>query len=364
MKSKIVLTAETERGRRAIEEVMQRSYVADIDTAPAAWARVLIVDDEPVSFIVIDPDRRMEHPGEDLRYAFVCDVATREDRRGEGHFRFIMAHTFSSLRAAGIPLVVLHGRYQLYRRFGFDVFTHHCGIFATPDQIAIQLGLQVPEEADRLIVIDEGRHTQEDLLLVTDVKATTFAESRDALQVAAAEARRQGKTRILFESPPAPSYGSRYPIYATVETSFSALARTCGAQICVQGADPERGSIPDADWIKVLDAAVFLRAALRGLADSSGSLPGGVVGFDTDAGVATIESDDRGVQVREGLSPEAVPVVWPSSALAQLVTGYRSAGVLSTIHNTTLPAGVRDLLEVLFPQRWRFSRNESWTYRS
>jgi predicted N-acetyltransferase YhbS len=364
VKGKAVLTAETERGRRAIAQVMQRSYVADIDAVPAAWTRVLVVDDEPVSFIIVDPDRRMEYSGEDLRYAFICDVATREDRRGEGHFRYIMAHTFSSLRAAGIPLVVTHGRYQLYRRFGFDVFTHHCGIFTTPDRIEAWLGTQVPERANHLVVIDEAGYTLEDLLLVTDVKATTFVESRVALRAAAAEARERQKSRILFEHPPAPSYGSRYPTYPSIETPFSALARTCGAQICVQGADPERGSVPDADWIKVLDVAVFLRAALSGVVDSSGSLPNGVVGFDTDAGAATVESDDRGVQLTEGLSPEAVRVAWPSSALAQLVTGYRSADVLSAIHNTAFPTGIRNLLEVLFPQRWRFSRNESWTYRS
>jgi predicted N-acetyltransferase YhbS len=364
VKSKAILTAETEQGHRAIAEVMQQSYVADVDTVPAAWARVLIVDDEPVSFIVVDPDRRMEYPGEDLCYAFICDVATRQDRRGEGHFRYIMAHTFSSLRAAGIPLVITHGRYQLYRRFGFDVFTHHCGIFTTADQIEARLGTQVPERANHLVVIDEGGHTMEDLLLVTDVKATTFVESRIALQAVAAEARRRRKSRILFEYPPAPSYGSRYPIYPSLETSFSALARTCGARFCVQGADPERGSIPDADWIKVLDGAAFLRAALNGLVDSGGSLPGGVVGFDTGAGTATIESSDRGMKVTEGVGPEAVPVAWPSSALAQLVTGYRSANVLSAIHNTTLPTEIGDLLEALFPQRWRFSRNESWTYRS
>jgi predicted N-acetyltransferase YhbS len=364
VKVKTVLTAETERGRRAIAEVMQRSYVADIDSTPAAWARVLIVDDEPVSFIVVSPDRRMEYPGEDLRYAFICDVATREDRRGEGHFRYIMAHTFSSLCAAGIPLVITHGRYQLYRRFGFDVFTHHCGIFATPDQIEARWGTQVPAGMEHLVVIDESGYALEDLLLVTDVKATTFAESRIALQVAAAEARVRSKDRILFEYPPAPSYGSRYPTYPSIETSFIALARTCGAQICVKGADPEGGSIPDADWIKVLDTAAFLRTALDRCVDSSGSLPDGVVGFDTDAGAATIESGDRGVQVTEGLSPEAIRVAWSSSALAQLVTGYRSAGILSAIHNTALPTKVGGLLEALFPQRWRFSRNESWTYRS
>jgi hypothetical protein len=51
------LTAETRQGRLAIEEVMQHSYVADVDSVPAQWAMARVVDDVPVSFIVVDPDR-------------------------------------------------------------------------------------------------------------------------------------------------------------------------------------------------------------------------------------------------------------------------------------------------------------------
>ena len=359
-----VLTAETERGRLAITEVMQRSYVADIQSVPALWARALVVDDVPVSFILVDPDRQMEHPYGDLRYAFICDVATREDRRGEGNFRRIMEHTFSSLRAAGPLMVVTHGRYQLYRRFGFDVFTHHCGIFATPEQIERGLGVQVYEGTDSLLVVEERQAVMEDLLLVTDVKATTLTESRAALQAAAALARRRGKARILFEHPPAPSYGSRYPIYSSLETPFTALARACGAQVCVQGADPEAGSIPDADWIKVLDAVTLLREALQALRDSPKVLPVETICFDTDAGAATIENVGGDVTVSDGVKPDAVRVEWPFSALAQLVTGYQPAEVLSVIHNTPLPAETMAFLGTLFPQGWRLSRNESWTFKS
>jgi hypothetical protein len=205
---------------------------------------------------------------------------------------------------------------------------------------------------------------QDDLLLVTEVKATTLPESKTALQAAAALARRCGKAHILFEHPPALSYGSRYPIYLSLETPFTALARACGAQVCVRGADPEAGSIPDADWIKVLDTATFLREALRGLAESRQSLPVGTICFDTDAGAATIENTDEGVVVSEEIKPGAVRVRWPSSALAQLVTGYQPAEVLSVIHNTPLPAEAVTLLGTLFPRRWRLSRNESWTFKS
>jgi GNAT superfamily N-acetyltransferase len=358
-----VFTAETKRGRLAIAEVMHLSYITEIDRVPPPWARVLVVDDVPVSFILVDPDRQMEHSGGDLRYAFICDVATREDRRGEGHFRWVMEHTFSSLHAAGIPLVITHGRHQLYRRFGFDVFTHHCGIFVTPQQIEGKLGAQASGEVHHLLVVEERRAVQDDLLLVTEVKAVTLSDCKAALQAAAALARKRGKARILFEHPPAPSYGSRYPIYSSLETPFTALARACGAQVCVQGADPEAGSIPDADWIKVLDTATFLREALRELGESRQFLPVGTICFDTDAGVATIESTGEGVVVSEEIMPGAARVGWPSSALAQLVTGYQPVEVLSVIHNMPLPAETMALLGILFPQRWRLSRNESWTFK-
>jgi len=322
------------------------------------------VDGVPVSFILVDPDRRMDQPGGDIRYAFICDVATREDRRGEGHFRRIVEHTFASLRASGISLVITHGRCQLYRRFGFEVFTHHCGIFTTPEQIEKELGAQAPEGADQLLVVDEGTYTQENLLLVTAVKATTFAESASALQAAAVLARRRGKARMLFEYPAAPSYGSRYRIYSSLEMPFTVLARSVGARVCVQGAAPEDRLIPDADWIRLLDATAFVREALRGSEKPAESLPRGRICLDTDVGSVTIESLGQGVAVTEEVQPGTVRVKWPSSALAQLVTGYRPARLLSAIHNTPLPGETMDLLEALFPRRWRLSRNESWTYKS
>jgi len=64
-----------------------------------------------------------------------------------------------------------------------------------------------------------------------------------------------------------------------------------------------------------------------------------------------------------GVKPGAAQLKWPSSALAQLVTGYRSVEVLSAIHNTPLSVEAMTLPEVLFPRRWRFSRNESWTFK-
>jgi len=358
------LTAETERGRLAIKEVMGRSYTADAAEVPAQWARARVVDGVPVSFVLVDPDRCMQFPEGDVRYAFVCDVATRRERRWEGHFRAIMEHTFSALRATGVSLVLTHGRYPLYRRFGFEVFTHHCGVLVTPNQIERRLGTQVSVEARQLLVVEESEYLHDDLLMITGVKASTVPECAVALRAAAGIARERGKARILLEHPAAPSYGSRYPIHPSPETLLTAVARACGAEVRIQGADPESGSVPDADWIKVLDAAMLLGAVLDCVKESRLSLPKGAVCFDTDAGAVTIDSLGDTVTASGEPVPGTAVVRWPSSALAQLVTGYQPVEVLCTIHKTSLPAEAMSLLQALFPRRWRFSRNESWTFRS
>jgi hypothetical protein len=358
------LTAETELGRLALQEVMEHSYSADIAEVPARWALARVVDGMPVSFIIVDPDRQMSFPRGDVRYGFICDVATREDRRGEGHFRATMEHVFASLRALGIPLVLTHGRYPLYRRFGFDVFTYHSGVFLTPEQIERTLGTQESEDAQQRLTLSDNRYLHDDLLLVVDVRARKISECKAALQAAAAIARDRGKARILFELPSAPSYGSHYPIYDSLETPLTTLARTCGAQIRTQGADPEGDPVPDADWIKVLDAAALVRCVLNVLDEPDLVLPKGTACLDTDAGTVIIESAEHGVVVSDEMVPGATMVDWPSSALAHLVTGYRSAETLCAIHELALPVESLSLLQALFPRRWRLSRNESWTYKS
>ncbi len=357
------LSAATSEGRRAIETVMAASYRADIDDVPPEWALARVVDDVPVAFIIVDPHRQMAFPGGDLRYAFICDVATRENRRLEGHFRALMEETFARLCADGIPLVLTHGRYPLYRRFGFDVFTHHSAIVITTEQIARALGDEEPQEAGERLVIEEGRGFLEDRLLVTDVRADTLTDCRSTLLAAATIARERGKRLILFEHPAAPSYGSAYPLYATLETPLNVLARACGAQIIVQGADPESGTIPDADWLKVLDAAGFVRAAVACLKPAL-PLPAAAVVFETDAGTVTLESTGTTVRVGDTLAPGVPVVAWPSAALAHLVTGYRSAEMLAVIHHTVIPERALALLQALFPPGWRLSRNESWTYNT
>jgi GNAT superfamily N-acetyltransferase len=355
------LTAETEEGRQAIREVMSHSYSAEVDERWPSWAISRVVDGVPVSFILVNPDQRMDFPGGEVRCAFVNDVATREDRRREGHFRALMTHTFARLREAGIPLVLLHGRYPLYRQFGFDVFTHHCGIFCTVEQIDRVLGLGNVEDAPRFLTIEEGRGLQEDLLLVTDVKASTLQACKRALRAAGAVARARGKERILFEQP---ACDARYSIHASLEMPLTEVARTCGAQVCVQGADPEGGTIPDADWIKVLDAAAFVQRVLDVLDMSGTDIPDGRICLDTDAGAVTIECQEGVVGARARVHPGVEAVHWPSSALAQLVTGYRSVELLSELNETSVSSDALASLGALFPPRWRLSRNESWTYRS
>lgn len=350
------LTAESERGRLAIKEIMRHSYTADIDNVPPRWAIARVVDDVPVSFILVDPDRQMEFPHGEVRYAFIGDVATREDRRLEGHFRGILEHTFSSLRSAGMPLLLLHGE-QIYRRFGFVVYTHHYGIFATPELIGAKLGTQVPEGAKALLDIGGGKHIQQDLLMINDVKAETFPECKAALQAAAAAARERGKARILFWGPEASGYGSSY----SPQSNFIVMARACGAQICIRGAEPE-GDEDHADWVKVVDTALLVREALKSLGEPENPLPEGIICFDTDAGTVTIESSGGSVTASDGVKLGAAMVNWPSSAIAQLVTGYHSAPVLSALYDTPLPTKMIALLEALFPQQWRFSANESWFF--
>ncbi len=364
MQSIEILTAETEEGRQAIAEVMENSYRTDVDTVHPEWALARRVNGVPVSFILIDPDRVMHFPGHGLVYGFLCDVATRKDRRWEGHFREIMGEAFARLKQANIPLVVTHGRYPLYRRYGFDVFTYNSGIFITPDMIERWLGPYNGAGDQNWITVAESHFVLDDLLLVSQAKGETFADAKASLLAAAAIARQRRKARILIEQPAAPSYGSTYPIYASPESPLTALARACGARVSLQGANPEEGSVPDADWIKILDAPEFMRQALNCL---NGAIPPpdpAQIRIETDAGSFVLESNGRETRLSNEYREDQPAVRWPSAALAQLVTGYKSIDVICTLYNTPIPSHANRMLAHLFPPRWRFSRNESWTYKS
>ena len=358
------LTAETEQGRRAIEEVMAHSYEEDIDYVPPAWAIARIVDEVPVSFALVDPNELLLFPNGAIRRGFLRDVATREDRRQEGHFRATMQEVFDRLRLAKIPLVSTHGEHQLYRRFGFDVFTHQHGIFITPDQIARHLGPSCSQEGERFLEVEEGPPRREDLLLVRSVTAATAAEARCALLAAAAKAEHLGRNLILFEHPPA-SVLSRHPSLAgqvSLDSPFRALSLACGAQVRLEGGVPEGRPIPDGDWIRVLDAVAFVEQAIRLQDLTATSLPSVQIGITCDAGDLTITSSPTGVTVRAG-RPEGGPVLeWPSVMLAQLFTGYQSAEVLACLHGVALPPDAAAFFSALIPRQWRLTRQESWAY--
>lgn len=373
------LDVTTGRGQQAWQAVMQQSYQADASGLPPEWTVVRVVDGEPVSFVIVDPHRCMDFPAGQVPYAFICDIATRQDRRGEGHFTALMGYVLERLRAEGQAMVILHGRHSLYRRLGFEVFTHHSGIFISPEQIERRLGAMDPAAAHdlahtmgslddldhptALLIVGAPPFLWPDLLAVPRVLAQTPTECRMALQAAAAIAREQGRTRILIQHPFAPSYGSHYPIYASPETSLTVLARVCGGQVVVQGADPESGAVPDADWVRVLDAAAFTAAVLR-CRPVGGDCPDGVLGLDTDVGALTIACEGRTAQVVQGIAPGVRAARWPAGAWAQLVIGYLPADVLAVIYGIPLSSFDLALLQALFPPLWRFSWNESWLFRS
>lgn len=356
------LTAESESGRLGINEVMAQSYQADLETVPPEWAITRVVNGIPVAFILIDPSRIMHFPGCGITYGFILDVATRKDRRWEGHFRGIMEEGFQRLQNAGIPLVGCHGRYQLYRRYGFEVFTYNCGIFIRPESIEEKLGAQTLANPSDWIKVSDVQFVLEDLLLVFRVRGRNYEEARQSLLAAASLARQKGKARILFEHPEAPSYGSTYPMYTSPETPLANLARACGGRLVVQGANPEEGTVPDADWLKVLDVPLLVEQALNCLNASHMEAPTGVVQIDTDAGSCSIESNGQAIWMDRVKKTSTREITLPATAFCQLVTGYQSIAVLDSIYQLGLPGDTIEIINILFPPTWRFSRNESWTY--
>ena len=354
-----IVTAETEEGRDAIEEVMAHSYRADTEEVQPAWLRALVVDDVPVSFIRVEPDITVDLPGGRLRAAFVSDVATRDDRQRQGHFRRLMETTCAALREEGLSLLTLHGDYHYYRPLGFEVWTHHCGLFITPEAIEQRLGAAPEGARAELREVGERQPSIPDLLLVQDVRAGTAEAAKGALLAAAALARERGKGRILFEHPRAD-----HSLHPTLETPFAEFARLCGAAQHVCPDDPESCGVPDGDWMKVLDTQQFLRDAVPLCPVQEDALPHAAVTFDTDAGTATLRASAEGVTVTEGPASDASCLTWPGNAVGQLVLGYASAPALAARHSTPLPPEPMALLNTLFSHGWRLSRNEEWVYTS
>jgi hypothetical protein len=172
-------------------------------------------------------------------------------------------------------------------------------------------------------------------------------------------AEHRGRSRILFEYPPA---GRVSVGHVSLDSPFRSLALACGAQVCLEGGVPEGCPIPDGDWIKVLDAVGFVEEAIRLLAPMATSLPSVHIGITCDAGDLTITSSAAGVTVSAARSGGAPVLQWPAAMLAQLFAGYQSAEVLACIHGVALPPEASAFFSALIPRQWRLTRNESWAY--
>jgi len=366
-----ILTAQTEQGWAAVEQVMAHSYEADLSAIPPEWIRVLVDEDVPISFVAIDPNRQIEYPKGSVRYAFLSAGSTREDLRGQGYFRQLLEDTFDELRAAGIPWIIARLPYAVGLRFGFQVFTHNSAFVLRPEEIEQTFGGGRPEDTEGMLTIDESPGIQENLLVVTRERSLSEAESVAALREAAWIARSRGKSRILFEHPPAPGPGSHYPIYPARHTPLMVTAMAGGARVRIAGSEPEEDeedasegatTVFKADMVKLLDLRAVFEQVLAALGTAGSSCPGGSVSFDTEAGQATITVGADGWHVAEGIGPHALRVPFPADAVAQMITGHRSASTLAYMYQKEIPREAAGILDTLFPRFWRFSRNESWIY--
>ena len=291
------LTAETEQGRRAIEEVMVHSYEEDIDRVPPGWAIARIVDGVPVSFALVDPNEPLLFPNGAIRRGFLRDIATREDRRLEGHFRATMQEVFDRLRLAKIHCSLDSRRVPAVPEIRFRRLhppprdLHSAGPDRTPSRTVM---------LPRMGKVLGGRRRP-----AQAIRSAPGHErnGRDGgrCQVRAAGRRGHGRTPRkepdLFEYPPA---GRVSVGHVSLDSPFRSLALACGAQVRVEGGVPEGRPIPDGDWIKVLDAVGFVEEVIRLLAPMATSLPSVHIGITCDAGDLTITSSAAGVTVSAG----------------------------------------------------------------
>lgn len=351
-----IVTAETEAGRAAIEEVMARSYRTELGNLPAKWWRALLVDDVPVSFIRVDPHHAFHLPGGTMRVGFVADVATRQDRRREGHFRRLMELTYADLLTEGVSAMTLHGSCLYYRPLGFEVYSHNFGVFISAEQVEQQLGCG-PSGGEQRIAVEEHRAFLPDLLVVPEVRAANLQQAKVVLIATSQLARERGKARILFEMP-----GADNPSQSPLETPFVELARACGAQVIISASDPEGRRIDHANWLKALDVFAFVKQAVPLLNIDPNALVPGSVYFETEAGGASLSLTGGKVTIERGQLSGAFRLSWPAGALVHLLLGYKSVATLAEIHGTPLANEMLHFLQALFPRRWCFSRNEDWVF--
>ncbi len=189
-----------------------------------------------------------------------------------------------------------------------------------------------------LLEVAPGRGLLPGLLLLRDVRAADAVAARSALLAAADLAEARGATRILIEAPPASRNGGGYAMQRDLSTPLIELARYCGGEIVVQGADPEGGHVAHADWFQVLDLAGLLAAALPPEADTAGLLDGAVA-LCTESGAATIAVRDGRATVTPGAAAGVPQIAWPAAAAGQLALGYAAAPILAA-RGTPVSAGL------------------------
>ncbi len=370
-----ILTAETAEGAAAVERFLRDAPIsAPWDSVPSEWIRVLCVGDLPVAFAAIAPDRRMDFPRGSVRYAFLIAGRMHPEFGDANAFRELLAACCGDLRAAGVPWLAARLPYALGRELGFETFTHNSAFVLRPEEIEQTFGGGRPDNPEGMLVFDESPDIQEDLLVVARERDLDEGEAVAALREAAWIARSRGKSRILFEYPPAPGPGLNYPIYATRHTPLMVMAMAAGARVRVSPSEPQEDADEEengrsrnvrCDMVRLTDLAAALQAVLEvsgGPAQRADIKPGAVA-FDTDAGQATLEATLAGWHVRAGIAAGLAPVPLRAGAVAQMILGYRSARTLAYLHQVEIPPQAADILEALFPRCWRFSRNETWISR-
>jgi len=355
-----IITAETEPGVRALQEVMRRSYETEIDSVPPRWARTLLVDGEPTSFILVDPERNLEFLDGSIPYAFINDIATRGDKRGQGWFNHLLNTTCEDLRTEGLAVVICHGSTSLYRKQGFCEFTYNCGLWIDVDRVLKHCDPLGSIESTDISVLKPDI-TPKHMLVVENMNQS--ADHRAILLQAADHARESGKASILFEYPEAPSYGSSYPVYEELITTFSKYVLRMGGRLEIRSSLPDGEKIDHTDWMKIIDPALLMRQVMNIHSISVLSsfypivLEVDSVEIDPLKISAGDECENSSLSSRERISMS-------HELFAKLFTGFETVGSLVHTHRINISESSKSTLTELFPQGWRLSRNENWVFGS
>ena len=357
------LSAETEAGKRAIYEVMEPSFREELNESLSEWSIARVVDDVPVSFVIIDPFRTLDFGSGKIRYAFVGDIATREDRRREGHFRSLMEYSFQKIKSSGIAVVLLHGRNDLYQnRFGFTTFTYHQGLFTSPARIRTFFHNETATDGVKQLKL-LSRGVYDDLLVVTDVEVATREDCVQLLKLSAETADHMGKDRILIEYPFHSERESTYPAFLSPNSLFTQFAEIVGVNIVRMAAYPEEGPVFHADWISIIDAYMLLLQTCSLAGDRQADIESSL-NIIVQGQFVSIKCHENALSVSSERMPAAPTIELESEELARLFTGFYDIDDIAALKKEyELDSAAMDLLRALFPKTWRYSRNENWTYK-